>query len=60
MLKVALGQVYINTSTFIQSTVHEAFTRVSINVQVILANLISRDLITANDLIARLYVNNGK
>ena len=60
MLKVALGQVYINTSTFMQSTVYEAFTRVSINVQVILANLISRDLITANDLIARLYVNNGK
>ena len=43
-----------------QSTVHEAFTRVSINVQGILANLISRDLITANDLIARLYVNNSK
>ena len=60
MLKVALGQAYINTGTFIQSTVHGAFTRVSINVQVTLAYLISQDLMTANNLIARLYVNNGK
>ena len=60
MLKVALSQGYINTSTFMHSTVHEAFTRASVNVQVILANLFSRDLITENVLIARLYVNNGK
>ena len=42
------------------STVHEGFTRASINAQVILANLFSRDLITENVLIARLYVNNSK